>query len=205
MSEVWARGAVRDGAFMPGHWERKRAGGGSNPNSAVAVVAPPLPPPTTPPPAGGEVVVRDHRGEPPRHTPGTGNGDPIVRDHRKSRIRHVFVLMLENRSLDHMLGFSGITGTDAATGQATSIDGLTGSESNSYQGVTYPVVRGAPDRALHDPPHGFPGVLEQLCGDGAAYVSGAPYPPINNSGYASAHARSHPEAPDGAMRCFTPD
>ena len=27
-------------------------------------------------------------------------------------IKHVFVLMLENRSLDHMLGFSGITGTD---------------------------------------------------------------------------------------------
>ena len=28
-------------------------------------------------------------------------------------IEHVFVLMLENRSFDHMLGFSGITGKDA--------------------------------------------------------------------------------------------
>ena len=64
-------------------------------------------------------------------------GDPIVRDHRESKIKHVFVLMLENRSFDHMLGFSGITGTDAATGQPTSIDGLNGSESNSYNGVTY--------------------------------------------------------------------
>src|SRR5437868_5194105 len=32
-------------------------------------------------------------------------------------IKHVFVLMLENRSLDHMLGFSGLTGKDAVSGQ----------------------------------------------------------------------------------------
>src|ERR1017187_1986039 len=30
-------------------------------------------------------------------------------------IHHVFVLMLENRALDHLLGFSGITGTDPVT------------------------------------------------------------------------------------------
>jgi phospholipase C len=69
-----------------------------------------------------------------------------VRDHRPSSIKHVFVLMLENRSFDHLLGFSGITGTDAATGQATSLDGLHGSESNAYNGVTYTVQHGAPDR-----------------------------------------------------------
>ena len=132
-------------------------------------------------------------------------GDPVVRDHRRSKIKHVFVLMLENRSFDHMLGFSGITGTDAATGQTTSINGLNGSESNSYNGVTYPVVRGAPDRAPHDPSHNFLGVLQQLCGEGAEYVRGEPYPPINNSGFVSSYAKGHPELPDGAMRCFTPD
>ncbi len=41
-----------------------------------------------------------------------------------SGVQHVFVLMLENRSFDHMLGFSGIAGTDAASGEATSVDGL---------------------------------------------------------------------------------
>jgi phospholipase C len=40
-------------------------------------------------------------------------------------IQHVFVLMLENRSFDHMLGFSGITGTDAVSGERTAINGLT--------------------------------------------------------------------------------
>jgi len=39
-------------------------------------------------------------------------------------IQHVFVLMLENRSFDHMLGFSGIKGTDAVSGGATQIIGL---------------------------------------------------------------------------------
>jgi len=31
-------------------------------------------------------------------------------------IQHVFVLMLENRSYDHMLGFSNLAGIDAVTG-----------------------------------------------------------------------------------------
>jgi phospholipase C len=34
-------------------------------------------------------------------------------------IEHAFVLMLENRAFDHMLGFAGLEGTDAITGQAT--------------------------------------------------------------------------------------
>ena len=51
-------------------------------------------------------------------------------------IQHVFVLMLENRSFDHMLGFSGLTGTDASTGVATKINGLSGAESNTFNGQT---------------------------------------------------------------------
>ena len=47
-------------------------------------------------------------------------------------IEHVFVLMLENRSFDHMLGFSGIAGTDAATGQAT--QSPTGESGPRYNG-----------------------------------------------------------------------
>src|SRR5262249_1258481 len=40
------------------------------------------------------------------------------------RIQHVFVLMLENRSFDHMLGFCSITGIDAASGGSTQVRGL---------------------------------------------------------------------------------
>ncbi|MGD0360007.1 MAG: alkaline phosphatase family protein [Bryobacteraceae bacterium] len=50
-----------------------------------------------------------------------------------SRIEHFIVLMLENRSFDHMLGFSGIPG----------IDGLTGAETN-------PGTTGAPVRVSNN-------------------------------------------------------
>lgn len=40
------------------------------------------------------------------------------------RIEHVFVLMLEDRSFDHMFGFSEIHGTDATSGQERPVNGL---------------------------------------------------------------------------------
>ena len=94
---------------------------------------------------------------------------------------HIFVLMLENRSFDHLFGLSGLTGVDAVTGALREIDGLTGDESNSLNGKTYTVTTGA-DYATHaDPGHEFSNVLDQLCGPGVGYV--APYPPINLSGF----------------------
>jgi hypothetical protein len=39
-------------------------------------------------------------------------------------ISNIFVLMLENRSFDHMLGFSGISGTDAVSGKTRLVGNL---------------------------------------------------------------------------------
>jgi len=97
-------------------------------------------------------------------------------------IEHVYVLMMENRSFDHMLGFSGLTGSDAATGQPTAINGLTGGEANSSNGTSYPVTRGADQVMPTDPLHEFPAVVEQLCGKDVRYPHGGPYPPVNNGG-----------------------
>jgi phospholipase C len=108
---------------------------------------------------------------------------------RGSAIKHVFVLMLENRSFDNMLGFSGINGIDAETGQPTKVDGLNGSESNSFGGRTYTVATGAADVMSIGPGHDFTDVLEQLCGPDAAYSSGGAYPPIDNSGYVASYAK----------------
>jgi phospholipase C len=105
-------------------------------------------------------------------------------------ITNVFVLMLENRSFDHMLGFSGITGTDAATGRPTRLNGLTGTESNSYNGTTYTVSQPADQNLPVDPGHEFADVVEQLCGPGVRYPRGGAYPPINLSGYAANYATS---------------
>jgi phospholipase C len=123
-----------------------------------------------------------------------------------SAIQHIFVLMLENRSFDHMLGFSGITGTDAATGAATKIIGLNGSESNSYQGQPFKVTPHADISMPVDPGHEFSDVLEQLCGAGAKYPSGGPYPAIDNSGFVSDYARSGGNTdPAEIMKCYQPD
>src|SRR4051794_18238107 len=102
-------------------------------------------------------------------------------------IEHVFVLMLENRSFDHMLGFAGLQGPDARSGEPTGADGLTGSESNDLiSGERIVVSPGAPFAMAVDPGHEFEDVLEQLCGAGQAYPApGGGYPAIDNSGFAS--------------------
>jgi phospholipase C len=106
-------------------------------------------------------------------------------------IQNVFVLMLENRAFDHLLGFSGVTGTDAVSGRPTSVQGLSGVESNRYGGQTYLVTPGAAGSPPVDPGHEFLDVLEQLCGADATHAPGAAYPAINNGGFVSDYAVSH--------------
>jgi phospholipase C len=116
-------------------------------------------------------------------------------------IEHVFVLMLENRSFDHMLGFAGLEGAE----------GLTGAESNPLpSGDRVTVAPGAPFILPIDPGHGFGDVLEQLCGPGHAYTGGR-YPPIDSSGFAwcladqVARGTGAGVDPSVAMRGFRPD
>jgi phospholipase C len=122
-------------------------------------------------------------------------------------IEHVFVLMFENRSFDHVLGFSALSGTDASTGKATAIDGLTGSESNDLpSGVRVRVAAGADYVLPADPGHGFADVVTQLCGQGAPYSSAAGHPAINNSGFAASFAAKVPSMdPATIMRAFRPN
>ncbi|AKQ64600.1 Phospholipase C 4 precursor [Myxococcus hansupus] len=96
-------------------------------------------------------------------------------------IRHVFVLMMENRSFDHMLGFSGITGTDAVTGQQTRLAGLRGDEFNTYSGVPYPVTSPAHNTMPVGPHHDFADVLLQLTGIDVTAPGG--HKPLPDSNY----------------------
>jgi phospholipase C len=121
-------------------------------------------------------------------------------------IEHVFVLMLENRAFDHMLGFSGITGQDAANGSSTQINGLAGSEANTFDGRTYQVINGADNVMPADPGHEFNNVLAQLCGAGATYQPGTAYPPINNTGFVASYVESGGAAnPGEVLKCFAPE
>jgi phospholipase C len=122
------------------------------------------------------------------------------------RIEHLFVLMLENRSFDHMLGFSNLEGPDAETGLPTTIHGLKGSESNDFMGQTYRVSQGADYVMSVDPHHEFLDILHQLCGPDARYQPGGTYPPVNNSGFVASYVASGgSQNPGEVMKCFTPE
>jgi len=121
-----------------------------------------------------------------------------------SPVKHIFVLMLENRSFDHMLGFSRLEGYDAVDhSKWRSINGLKGDEYNCFEDKTYVVSTPAPATLNVDPPHGFREVVQQLCGDGTLFVPSQGYPPRNNSGFAASFGRKRGNPAD-VMKGFAP-
>ncbi len=121
---------------------------------------------------------------------------------KPDRIQHVFVVMLENRAFDHMLGLSSIHGTDAISGQPTTIDGLNESNNWNLDPDGNKVFATAPaDWAMpHDPGHEFTDVKEQLCG------AGGDYPHINNSGFVTNYSGTHHfDNPTEIMKCYAAD
>jgi len=93
--------------------------------------------------------------------------------------------MLENRSFDHLLGWSGITGTDVQSSQNTPINGASAANVNKDEdGASYPEANPAPWSMDVDPGHEFPDVIEQL----TTVVTkdplpGGTYPPITMQGF----------------------
>jgi phospholipase C len=121
-------------------------------------------------------------------------------------IKHVFVLMLENHSFDHLLGFSGLEGRDPISKTATKLKGLTGKEKNHYQNLTKTattitakdmiatVRKPAVDPMTTDVGHEFRDVLQQLTGS-SVWDQTKPYPAPNMSGFAANYATSTREVP----------
>jgi phospholipase C len=118
-----------------------------------------------------------------------------------TKIKNVFVLMLENHSFDNIFAMSGINGITKATVH----------DCNSYGDKKYCVQDGAPWFMTTDPGHEFKDVLEQLCGaEEACKYRGGAYPTVNNSGFARSYATSlseetgtpKPEHIGDIMACF---
>ena len=118
---------------------------------------------------------------------------------KRDRIEHVFVLMLENRSFDHMLGLSDMHGIDAISGQPTKIEGLDPLNNWNPDVHGNKVFASSPAAwaMLHDPGHEFDDVKEQLCG------AGGDYPHITNSGFVTRYSRVDAEHPGEIMKCFS--
>lgn len=92
--------------------------------------------------------------------------------------QHIFVVVLENRSFDHMFALSAIPG----------IRGATSANSNNYLNVSYPFGDAAPERMPSDPLHGFCDVFKQLCGANEDCANSNPYPARDNSGFVANYA-----------------
>ncbi len=100
-----------------------------------------------------------------------------------SPIEHVFVLMLENRSFNHLLTYSGIPG----------LSGVDQTKTNkTAAGVVVPLSNTAPNVAASDPDHEFEDVDQQIYN-----APRNPNRPITMDGFA---VSSGPEA----MQCIDP-
>src|SRR5262249_29854778 len=139
-----------------------------------------------------------------------------------SVIKHLFVLVMENRSFDHLLGFQGIAGKDTQTGQPTKADDLTGPGGariaepyNDYGNSRYTVTPTAGDRTYNaqDVQHQFLDVVTQLCGQGQGPavaanggLKGGAYPKLaeaTKTGFAADYAlNSDAGNPGEPLKCF---
>jgi phospholipase C len=90
--------------------------------------------------------------------------DPTVKN--LARIDHIVVLMLENRSFDHMLGYLKLEA-------GLPIDGLEALMSNTHAGKTYRVhhLKSTKLTKDQDPGHGGAEVIEQLSNGNGGFVS----------------------------------
>src|SRR5918995_5491827 len=82
------------------------------------------------------------------------------------KIDHIVVLMLENRSFDHMLGYLKLEG-------GVAVDGLEAGMSNTHAHGTYKVhhLRSTKLRKSQDPGHSGKDVVEQLSNGNGGFVS----------------------------------
>ena len=122
--------------------------------------------------------------------------------HRQDVIEHVVVLMMENRSFDHMLGFFP---------SAKKFEGLTGDEANfedplAGTGFKAQVSADAPNVPDIDPgpDHDIPNVLRQLFGRGGEWPSDPVE--LHNNGFLWDYAHKTNDFASAAkvMRCHPP-
>jgi phospholipase C len=98
-----------------------------------------------------------------------------------AKIEHFIVIMMENRSFDHMCGWLNRNNSD--------INGLTGSEFNIANGTKYFVADTCPYVNPFDPNHDFDDTTRQIMGSMTGYETPAPM-----SGFARDHFLSgYPE------------
>lgn len=130
------------------------------------------------------------------------------------RIQHVFVLYLENRAFDHILGFSGIFQGIDPSGQPTTFnDGFApGGMTNNVDPRTHLALPTSSPAEYYlsgidpDPGHEFTPTMTCLCGQAGQQTYNSAtgtYPPIDNSGFVyNYNSNSSTQDPTRVMHCF---
>jgi phospholipase C len=109
----------------------------------------------------GEALTIDYIVPPGQLEPFAEEPQPALEPGLLSNIDHIVVLMMENRSFDHMLGYLSKEG-DAQARVRGDIDGLHGGEKNRYKGIDRPSF-GLPDTRFDESPcHGHDCVANQV-------------------------------------------
>jgi phospholipase C len=147
---------------------------------------------------------------------------PLRRVQTASPISKVFVLMLENRSFDHMLGFAALQGTDAKTGLPTTANDFAppkdltqapytsgdpgGGTAEVSNDAPFSIVKEKKDPGHEDPGHEFKDVLFQLTGRQKQYWDDQSttnvYPVPDNTGFIASYREHGYIHPKNIMQCF---
>lgn len=105
-----------------------------------------------------------------------------------ANIDHIVVLMMENRSFDHMLGYLSLPVSKHGMGRQD-IDGLKGDEFNIYNGETFPSFELTETIFSPDPSHGYEPVHHAIDGG-------------QMSGFVKSYAEAHGDRLGGSIMGF---
>src|SRR5258707_12165477 len=81
------------------------------------------------------------------------------------KVDHIVVLMLENRSFDHMLGYLSLEGA------RSDVDGLRGEFANEHNGRSYPIYHLDSTAIADDPDHNATSVDLQIGGGASKWLA----------------------------------
>lgn len=109
----------------------------------------------------GQSLIVDYIIPPGQLEPFPENPQDALEPGLLANIDHIVVLMMENRSFDHMLGYLSKEGDRNGKVRAN-VDGLKGGEINPYNGRDYPSFPLPDTRFIESPPHGHDPVLKQI-------------------------------------------
>ncbi len=114
------------------------------------------------------------------------------------QIDHVIVLMMENRSFDHMLGYLDYANTD------TQFEGLVRQNEGRFRDGGISPTPDSDYQAVGHPDHSHRGTMWQMTGSAAPTGTPPAFPVTGETGYVANFAKKSDTSGEGIMKCFGP-